>query len=227
MRRRITLTIALCLIAFANALYAQIDTETRNYTVSIAGENKNSTTALTAVEPIAQINGHAEIFISRQTANDKVVAESVSAEIVGSLGFLEIFIEADRNIDRGIELETKIGYFAKTPALQLGPFSIEGGAGNTTSRQQVKDALQIDDAGAIGFNWISYAQVRFWKIETTLTAEPTFDLREIELELDSAIVHDLDENVAVGITAKSIFASHPPTGDKTHNQYMIFARWTR
>ena len=229
--KRFSFTLILLMIAISTS-FAQIetaDTENRNFTVSVAGQNSNSMTAFTAVEPLPGINGHAAIQFGRQTANDEVVSENIDAQIVGQYKFAEIFIEGKRDIHRGIEWESSIGYFLTPGAVQLGPATLTGGAGNSSANTQTKDTLGITDQSRVDFKWIGYLQLDWWKTQTTVTAEPSLRLDQYEVEAESTIRHSVNENVEVGVTVKALYDSDPlsPDAGNFHSQYLLFATWTR
>lgn len=224
------LSMLIFLIFLARTLPAAdtLDTENQNFTFSLAGANENSLTALTAVQPLSSINGHAAIFIGRQTANDEVVSENIDVEVAGQYKFLEAFIEGKRDLHRDIEWESSIGYFLTPGKATVGAFTVTGGAGNSTNNTKVKETLGVENAGRVNLNWIGYLQVNVWKTETVLTVEPGIRLDNVEAEIESSIVHAVDENVSIGAKVLGHFASHP-YGDsgKTHTQYLLFCRWTR
>ena len=209
--KRFTFTaLLIMMIAACNLLYAQIDainTEHRNFTLSVAGQNANSMTAFTAVEPLPDINGHAAVQFGRQVANDEVVSENIDAEIAGQYKLIEIFIEGRRDVHRGIQWETSIGYFLTPGAVKLGPATLTGGAGNSSANTQVKDTLGITDQNRVDFNWIGYVQIDFWKTQTIVTAEPNIRFKQYQLEAESTIRHSVDENVEIGATVKALYDS--------------------
>lgn len=212
--------------------FAQIetaDTENRNFTVSVAGQNSNSMAAFTAVEPLQDINGHAAVQFGRQVANDEVVSENIDAEIAGQYKLIEIFIEGRRDVRRGIEWETSIGYFLTPGAVKLGPATLTGGAGNSSANTQVKDTLGITDPNRVDFNWIAYLQFDWWKTQMTVTAEPNIRFEQYQLEAESTIRHSVDENVEIGATVTALYDSDPLTPDagNFHSQYLLFATWRR
>ena len=229
--KRFTFTLILLMIAVSTS-FAQIetaDTENRNFTVSVAGQNSNSMTAFTAVEPLPDINGHAAVQFGRQVANDEVVSENIDAQIVGQYKFAEIFIEGKRDIHRGIEWESSIGYFLTPGAVQLGPATLTGGAGNSSSNTQVKDTLDITDQNRVNFNWIAYLQLDWWQTQTTVTVEPGIRFEQVQLEAESAVWHPIDESVKIGASVRGLFDSDPlsPDAGRFHSQYLLFATWTR
>lgn len=229
--KRFNFTLILLMIAVSTS-FAQIetaDTENRNFTVSVAGQNSNSMTAFTAVEPLPDINGHAAVQFGRQVANNEVVSENIDAEIAGQYKLIEIFIEGRRDVHRGIEWETSIGYFLTPGAVKLGPATLIGGAGNSSANTQVKDTLGITDQNRVDFNWITYLQIDFWKTQTTVTAEPNIRFEQYQLEAESTIRHSIDENVDIGATVKALYDSDPLTPDagNFHSQYLLFATWKR
>ena len=231
--KRFTFTAMLIMmIASATILYASIDnidTETRNITVSVAGQNKNSMTAITVVEPLPAVNGHAAANIGRQVANDEVVSENIDVEISGQYKFIEIFIEGKRDIHRDIEWESTIGYFFTPGAVKLGPATLTGGAGNSSSNTQVKDTLNITDPNRVNFNWIAYLQLDFWKTQSTVTVEPGIRFKQVQLEAESSVWYPVDEHIKIGASVKGLFDSDPlsPDAGRFHSQYLLFATWTR
>lgn len=229
--KRLSFTLILLMIAVSTS-FAQIetaDTENRNFTVSVAGQNSNSMTAFTAVEPLPDINGHAAIQFGRQTANDEVVSENIDAQIVGQYKFAEIFIEGKRDIHRGIEWESSIGYFLTPGAVKLGPATLTGGAGNSSANTQVKDTFGITDQSRVDFNWIAYLQLDWWRTQTTVTVEPGIRFDQYQLEGESRIQYPVDEHIKVGVSVKGLFDSDPvsPDAGNFHSQYLLFATWTR
>lgn len=229
MKRSFTFTLILMMIAVmtAQAQLDTADTTDQNFTFSLAGQNTNSIVGLTGVQPIGAINGHAGVFVSRQTAEDEVVSENVDVELVGGGKYLELFFEGKRDLHRGITWESSVGYFVKPPALTVGSATFTAGAGNSSANTQVKEALKVEGDDAVAFNWIAFVQVDWWKTETTITAEPDIRFESVQVEAETSIAHSLDAHFAVGATVKGIYDSHPVTDGKTHSQYLVFAKWTR
>lgn len=229
--KRLSFTLILLMIAVSTS-FAQIetaDTENRNFTVSVAGQNSNSMTAFTAVEPLPGINGHAAIQFGRQTANDEVVSENIDVEIAGQYKFIEMFIEGRRDLHRDIEWESSIGYFLTPGAVQLGPATLTGGAGNSSANTQVKDTLGITDQSRVQFNWIAHLQLDWWQTQTTVTVEPGIRFKQVQLEAESAIWYPIDESVKIGASIRGLFDSEPlsPDAGRFHSQYLLFLTWTR
>lgn len=79
MKKAFTLTLILLMIAAmavlvterTHAQFDTLDTEARSLTFSLAGQNTNSTTAVTAANPIKAINGYSAVYVSRQ--NEKIL----------------------------------------------------------------------------------------------------------------------------------------------------------
>ena len=224
MIRRFTFSMIL-LMMLAMPAIAQLDTIDANdqfISFSLAGQNTNSTTAVTAATPVNEINGHAAAYVARQTANDEVVSEVINAEIEGQWKFLEGFIVGERDIHRGIHLKLQSGYRLTPGEYKYGLATITGGAGNYTAN--TTDDTPNAEA-EITFGWTSYVQLDIWKTSTTMTIEPKIDFGDYQADIESTLRHALDQNFEVGVTAKGYFASDPVTDERFHSQYLLFATW--
>ncbi len=227
MKRMFLMFLMLMLALSADAQIDTVNTERSSVTFSLAGQNTNSTTAVTVGTPLKQINGFGAIYLTRQTANDEVVSEIVNARIDGGYKFLEVFVEFERDDHRSIAGEVQMGYFLTPGAIKIGDAQVQFGAGNYTARTAVKEVLGIDEPDATTFGWTSYLKVGFWKTQTNVTAEPEIDFNAYQLEVESTIRHKLADNFEIGATVKGQFDSDPITEDKVHSQYMVFATWLR
>ena len=204
-----------------------VDTGRQSITFSAAGQNTNSITAITAASPIGLINGHGAIFMSRQTADDKVISEIVNAKVQGGWKYLKGFVEFERDIHRGIEREFKVGYVIPVTA-QLGPVTLIAGAGNHTANSAFKRAVgqeKTDDPITVG--WTTFLQADWWKTSTTATAEPNIDFKSVQVEIESAIRQKVAPNLELGATVIGQFDSDPPVDGRFHSQYLLFVTWTR
>ena len=216
-------TLILIMLMLSVTAYAQldtIDTDAQTVTFSLAGQNTNSTTAVTASMPIAPIDGHSAIYISRQTAEGKVISEVFNAEIEGAWKFVEGFVEVERDLHRGIERNVQTGYRLTPGTLTLGPVKITGGAGNFTA-----NTATSAPAPAITFGWTAYTTIDAWRTRTTVTAEPEIDFNAVQVDIESTLRHAIDRNFEIGVTVKGYFDSHPPTDGRFHSQYLLFATW--
>ena len=95
-----TIAFLLALAFTAPAQIDTLDTEAESITFSLAGQNANSTTAITAGRPIQAINGYGVLYVARQTADGKVVSEIAQAQIDGRYKFIEAFIVLERDLHR-------------------------------------------------------------------------------------------------------------------------------
>ena len=222
------------LLALAFTAQAQIDTlntDAESITFSLAGQNANSTTAITAGRPIQAINGYGVLYVARQTADGKVVSEIAQAQIDGRYKFIEAFIVLERDLHRGIAFEAQTGYRFTPGAYEIGAARVTGGLGNYTASTTVEDAPGGNQAesASISYGWTGYTRLDVWKTSTTLTVEPDIIFKSLEAEIESTIRHAVGKNFEVGITAKGLFNSDPhrPDAGRFHSQYLLFATWTR
>lgn len=228
--KKFVFTIAL-LLAVTFTVNAQVgidsvDTERRSVTFSAAGQNANSITAITVASPIDRLNGHGALFLSRQTADGKVISEIANAKVQGGWKYLQGFVEFERNLHRGIEREFKVGYVVPV-TVQWGSVTLAGGAGNHTANAAFKRAAgqeETDDPISVG--WTTFLQADWWKTSTTATAEPSLDLKSVQVEIESGIRHRVARNLELGATVIGQFDSDPPVDGRFHSQYLLFVTWT-
>lgn len=212
--KRITLIIVMMLAI--TPIYAS-----PSVTISVAGENTNSTTAIAAASPITAINGQAAIFVSRQTANDKVVSEVVNVELEGRYKFLEAFVEGLRDVHRGIDREIQTGYRFTTPNLKLGPATLKLSGGNFTATTAEKPKFGIEET-TISYGWTAKTEIDWWKTTTAITFEPTLQFETLQADIESTLKQRIDENIEVGATWRGYFDSAPIVEGKFHSQYLLF-----
>ncbi len=229
--KRCILTLAM-MLALSAAAFAQIDTintEKSSVTFSLAGQNANSNVAVTAGIPLPGINGHGAIYLARQTADGEVNSEIFNAELQGKWKFIEVVTSIERDIHRGIEREIQTAYRLNPGTLQVGPARLTGGIGNytATTKVEVSAAGSEKQSSAISYGWSSYLQLDLWKTTTTVTGEPELDLKAAQVDIESTLRHAIDRNFEIGLTVKGYFDTHPPTDDRFHSQYLLFATWTR
>ena len=224
-------TIAL-LLALAFNVHAQIDTlntDAESITFSLAGQNANSTTAITAGRPIQAINGYGALYVGRQTANDEVVSEIAQAQIDGRYKFIEAFIVLERNLHRGIAFEAQSGYRFTPGTYEIGAARVTGGIGNYTASTTVEDAPggNQSESASLSYGWTGYTRLDVWKTTTTLTVEPELDFKAVQTDIESTLRHAISQNFEVGLMVKGQFDSDPITEGRFHSQYLLFATWTR
>lgn len=215
------------LVVGAYGQFNSLDTDVESVTFSVSGQNSNSSTAVTAAVPLRSIGGYGAIFVSRQTAEDKIVSEVATGRVQGGYRFIDGYIELERDLHRGIELESEIGYFLVPGTARFGAFSVTVGAGNYSANTTVKEALGIRTSDAVSFGWTAFATIDFWQTSTTVTAEPDIGFEEVQVEAESTIRHSVADNFEVGVTVKGLFDSDPIIAGRLHSQYLLFARWTR
>ena len=225
----LTITMMLALAATALAQIDTIDTERSSVTFSLSGQNANSNTAVTAGMPLKSINGYGAIYLARQTADGEVNSEIFNAELQGKWKFIEVVTSIERDIDRGIERELQTAYRLNPGTLQVGPARLTGGIGNYTATTKVETSAAGSEkqSSEISYGWSSYIEIDLWKTNTVVTAEPDLGLKAAQVDIESTIRHAIDRNFEVGITAKGFFNSNPPTADRFHSQYLIFATWKK
>ena len=231
--KKFVFTIALLLaVAFMHNVEAQIDTldtEAESVTFSLAGQNTNSITAITVGRPIQSINGHGAIYVARQTANGEVVSEIAQAQIDGRYRFLEAFIVLERDMWRAIAFEAQTGYRFTPGTFRIGAARITGGIGNYTATTTVEEKAggNQTESASISYGWTGYTRLDVWKTSTTVTVEPELDLRTLQADIESTLRHGISRNFEIGLTVKGYFNSHPPTDERFHSQYLLFATWKR
>ena len=223
----ITLLLTVTLNVNAQVGIDNVDADRQSITFSVAGQNANSTTAITVGSPIDRINGHGAIFLSRQTADAKVVSEIVNAKVQGGWKYLQGFVEFERDIHRGIKREFKVGYVVPVTA-QFGPVTLIAGAGNHTANSAFKRAVGQEEADdPISVGWTTFLQADWWKTSSTVTAEPDISFKSVQLEAEASIRHAIAENFQIGATVIGQFDSDPVVNGRFHSQYLLFTTWTR
>ena len=223
-----TIALFLALTFTVQAQIDTIDTERSSVTFSLSGQNTNSIVALTAGKTLKSINGHGAIYLARQTADGEVTSEIVNAEVQGQWKFIEVIVSVERDIHRGIEREFQTAYRATPGTLQIGNARLTGGLGNYTATTTVEVAGgKATQSAELSYGWSGYLALDWWKTTTTVTVEPELDFKVVQTDIESTIRHAVDRNFEVGITAKGYFNSDPPTADRFHTQYLIFATWKR
>ena len=225
-----TIALLLALAFTAQAQIDTLDTEAESITFSLAGQNANSTAAITAGRPIQAINGYGVLYVARQTADGKVVSEIAQAQIDGRYKFIEAFVVLERDLHRGIAFEAQTGYRFTPGTYEIGAARVTGGLGNYTASTTVEDAPGGNQSAAsLSYGWTGYTRLDVWKTSTTLTVEPDIVFKSLEAEIESTIRHAVDKNFEVGITAKGLFNSDPhrPDAGRFHSQYLLFATWKR
>ena len=153
------------------AYYGDIATDRESFTLSIAGQNANQITSLTALFPIPDANGWAGAYVSRQVADGKVVSEVVNGHLQGGIRippltphkrgegttidvnrpparggkqggiYIEAYIEATRDKWRAIDFAIETGYFIRPGIFVWKDITFSGGAGNYTERRDLDEAI--------------------------------------------------------------------------------------
>ena len=234
MKRRFTLTLIFLMIAVsispALGYFDGLPDDRVSATFSLNGQATNQSSSLAWLQPLKAVNGHFGIFTQRQVGNDEVISEILAAEAQGGfdIGKVQIrgVIEAERDIHRGIGFSRKVSYFAATPDIAIGEAVAQFGAGNSTENVEILETIQKGPA-EMSFNWLAFVNAQYKNVTAGVQVEPGLSFKQVEVEGNAGITHDLSDNFSIGASIRSIFNSEPIAGGKVNHQYTLFARWTR
>ena len=159
------------------AYYGDIATDKESFTLSIAGQNANQVTSLTALFPIKGANGWAGAYISRQVADGTVVAETLNAHLQGGFRVrgvgVEAYIEATRDKWRMIDLAIETGYFVRPGTWTWNDITFSGGAGNYTERRDEDEAIGRDKTDAsTTFGWLAFVSGKWKNVSGVVRFKP-------------------------------------------------------
>ena len=232
--KRITFTLILLMIAAsispAFAYFDGLPDNRSSATFSATGQATNQSSSLTALMPLQSVNGHFGIFTQRQVGNDEVTSEILAVEAQGGfdIGKVQIrgVIEAERDIHRGIGFSRKVSYFAATPDISIGAAKAQFGAGNSTENVEILETIKKGPAET-SFNWLAFVNAQYKNVTAGVQVEPGLSFKQVEVEGNAGITHDLSDNFSIGANLLSRYNSDPLAGGKVNHQYTLFARWTR
>ena len=227
MKRLFVLLLSVYLsISVAHGFYGDIATDKESFTLSIAGQNANQVTSLTALFPIEGANGWAGAYISRQVADGTVVAETLNAHLQGgfkikSVG-VEAYIEATRDKWRMIDLAIETGYFVRPGTWTWNDITFSGGAGNYTERRDEDEAIGRDKADAsVTFGWLAFVSGKWRNVSSVLRFKPSINFEDTRIEGSLAFNHEISETVTVGITTQSVLDSQSVAESDLHTSYLL------
>ena len=227
----VLLSVLLSSAIFAHGFYGDIATDKESFTLGIAGQNANQITSLTALFPIEGANGWAGAYVSRQTADGMVVAETINGHLQGGFKIrnvgIEAYIEATRDKWRAIDLAIETGYFIRPGTWTWNDVRFSGGAGNYTERRDEDEAIGRDAKDAsVTFGWLAFVSGKWRNVSGVVRFKPSIDFADTLFEGSLAFNHEISETVSLGITTLGIFDSRSIAESDLHTSYLISFTYT-
>lgn len=208
--------------------YGDTDKGDLSLAVSIAGQNTDQNSALTATVPNPIINGWMGVHVNRLIADKKTVSEVVNTRAEGGFSVRGIklngYIDLERNALRGIKLASEFGYFIEPGKANISGIEVSGGAGNFTLNEQILEELGREDAPPQKFGWLAFVTGRYKNVSGKVTVFPELQFKDVEVETSISITHAISENVSIGVTGQGCFDSAPFTDSHFITSYMAFLK---
>lgn len=211
--------------------YGDLATDKESFTLSIAGQNTNQITSLTALFPLEGANGWAGAYVSRQVADGMVVAETYNGHLQG--GFvvrgigIEAYVSATRDKWRMIDLALETGYFVRPGHYTWNDITFSGGAGNYTERRDEDEEIGRDKNDiSTTFGWLAFISGKWKNVSGVVRFKPSIDFEETRIESSLSVSHEISETIALGFTTQSVLDSQSVAEGDLHTSYLLNFTYT-
>jgi hypothetical protein len=215
-------------LSYCEAQFDDIPHDNITVDLGLAGDRGSQSNSLTAVIPYKQVNGWVGVHALRTIAGDDVLSDVLKAHAQGGLRFgtfgVELFVDAERDKQKGTDLTTAIGYFIRPGIYEKDGWQVSGGAGNFIENTAVREELGLTDADESAVRWLAFASVDYRGVTTLVKATPITDFSDFQLEVSPSINFALKQNISLGLSAVWEYDSDPLTEYNTHLSYLTLLR---
>ena len=213
-------------VSMAYGFYGDIATDRESFTLSVAGQNTNQITSLTALFPLKRINGWGGAYLSRQTADGMVVSETANAHIQGGFKVRNIGIEAyssaTRDKWRAIDFALETGYFIRPGTFTWNDITFSGGAGNYTERRDTDEEIGRDKNDiSTTFGWVMFVSGKWKNVSGVVRYKPSLDFAEERIEASASINQPLTDQLGIGFTTQATAEA-----EDVHTSYLFTVTFT-
>lgn len=213
-------------VSVAYGYYGDLAVDKESFTLGIAGQNANQITSLTALFPLETANGWAGAYLSRQTADGEVVAETVNGHLQGGFKIkdvgIEAYIDATRDKWRMIDFAIETGYFIRPGTFTWNNVVFSGGAGNYTERRDEDEEIGRDAADTeTTFGWLAFVSGKWRNVSGVVRYKPSLDFAEERIEASLSINQPITEQLGVGFSTQAIVEA-----EDVHTSYLLQVTFT-
>lgn len=209
--------------------FADLPRDEKMVDIGFSGDGASQTFTVTAVVPVAGMNGWVGVYGSRAASDEEVLSEIVKAHIqggfrIGTFG-IEAFSDLERNIAEGSALTSQIGMYVRPKIYERGRLRVSGGIGGFIENIQPRHGLVLRRFDPTSFRWLAFSSVGWRKLNTQLKFTPEVGFQNFKLSAEPAITFDLSTRLGLRISGAVNYNSAPLT-DRWHYKYLTILRIT-
>lgn len=209
--------------------FADLPRDEKMVDIGFSGDGASQTFTVTAVVPVAGMNGWVGVYSSRAASDEEVLSEIVKAHIqggfrIGTFG-IEAFSDLERNIAEGSALTSQIGMYVRPKIYERGRLRVSGGIGGFIENIQPRRGLILRRFDPTSFRWLAFSSVGWRKLNTQLKFTPEVGFQNFKLSAEPAITFDLSTRLGLRISGAVNYNSAPLT-DRWHYKYLTILRIT-
>lgn len=207
--------------------FADLPRDEKMVDIGFSGDGASQTFTVTAVVPVAGMNGWVGVYSSRAASDEEVLSEIVKAHIqggfrIGTFG-IEAFSDLERNIAEGSALTSQIGMYVRPKIYERGRLRVSGGIGGFIENIQPRRGLILRRFDPTSYRWLAFSSVGWRKLNTQLKFTPEVGFQNFKLSAEPAITFDLSTRLGLRISGAVNYNSAPLT-DRWHYKYLTILR---
>ena len=228
MKRILVIASAMLLLGTTGAFAFMSDTDVEHDSVALglSGQNEESTISVTGVKTLDKINGYVAGYTARQTADEKVQAETIIGRLQGGFNVNVIrvrgYVEGTRDLVQEIDLKLESGYFLESPSYTWNSVEFSAGAGNFVESRKLDDAIGREAADTeVNVGAIAFVTAELGHFSSVARFKPRLDGEDFAAEIAVAFNKDLSPRVRLQFTALGQYDTASVADSKVNNQYLL------
>lgn len=207
--------------------FTDVTKDTKTVDIGVAGDTVHQTLTLTAVVPVANINGWAGFFGSRVSSDEGVLSEILKFHVESGINFQKVEIEAfsyfERNLTDGSELTAQLGGTIQPANYEKGSFSITANFGYFLETIRPFEETKFRHFDPTAFRWLVSSTVDWHKINTELKFTPEIGFKNYRICAEPTVTFDLTNRFGLKLSGTFNYNSEPLT-DNLQYYYLSILR---
>ena len=209
--------------------FTDLPEDQKTVDIGVTGDSTHRTITLTAVIPVANINGWAGFFGSRSSGEDGVHSEIVKFHVESIIDVkvleLEAFSYFERNMMDGSALTAQVGGTIQPGEYKKGSLSISTNFGYFLETIRPFEELKVRQFDPTAFRWLVSSTLDWNKINTELTFTPEIGFKNYRICAEPAVTFDLSSRLGFRVSGTVTYNSQPLT-DNLQYIYLSILRIT-
>lgn len=206
--------------------FSDMPEDTKTVDIGVAGDSVHQTLTLTAVVPVANINGWAGFFGSRVSGDEGVLSEILKFHVESGINIQKVEIEAfsyfERNLTDGSELTAQLGGTIQPANYEKGSFSITANFGYFLETIRPFEETKFRHFDPTAFRWLVSSTVDWHKINTELKFTPEIGFKNYRICAEPTVTFDLTNRFGLKLSGTLTYNSKPLTGNFQYYYLSIF-----